>query len=130
MDNKQLSMLVVDDDQDILNYFHAIFKGGPNQLYFAHNGIEALQKAKQYKIDLAFIDINMPGINGLETLTRWLEIQPATRVVIISSYSDGALVRSAIAKGAFTYLFKPLNKRDIFAVALQCLNPSGAPDTG
>ncbi len=117
--NLQIPILVADDDPDILNYFRATFKSSQSHLYYASNGIEALQIAQKRKIEVAFIDINMPKLDGLKTLAKWKTMQPDTQIVIISSYSDGNLVRTAIRLGAFTYLFKPLNKMDIFSVKLK-----------
>lgn len=123
--NHKISILVADDDSDILLYFRAIFKDPRYQIHLASSGFEALEKAKKNKIELAFIDVNMPEIDGLETLVRWKKIQPATQIVIISSYSDQNLVRRAIKEGAYTYLFKPLNKMEIFSVTVKCLKNLG-----
>ena len=126
--NLQIPILVADDDPDILNYFRAIFKNTQSHLYYASNGIEALQIALKQKVEVAFIDINMPKLDGLKTLAKWKTIQLNTQIVIISSYSDGNLVRTAIRNGAFTYLFKPLNKMDIFSVTFKCLKNVGIED--
>ena len=67
----------------------------------------------------------MPELGGIETLVKWKTIQSRTQIVMISSYSDGNLVREAIEKGAYTYLFKPLNKMDIFSVTVKSLKNSG-----
>ncbi|MCG8606084.1 response regulator [bacterium] len=123
----KVHILVADDDPDILNYFNAIFKG-THVLYLAADGVEAVQLAQKHKIDVAFIDINMPRLDGLQTLAQWKKIQPSTQIIIISSYSDGNMVRTAIKNGAFTYLFKPLNKMDIFSVTFKCLKNVGIED--
>lgn len=123
--NDKIQILVADDDADILGYFRAIIKDPRYVLYLVPNGVQALQKAREEKIDLAFLDINMPEMGGIETLTQWKAVQPKTEIVMISSYSDGNLVREAIDKGAYTYLFKPLNKMDIFSVTAKSLNHAG-----
>jgi YesN/AraC family two-component response regulator len=123
----KVNILVADDDPDILNYFKAIFKG-THTLHLAADGVDALQLAQKHKIDVAFIDISMPGIDGLQTLVQLKKIQPNTQIIIISSYSDGNLVRTAIKNGAFTYLFKPLNKMDVFSVTFKCLKNVGIED--
>ena len=105
--NGKIRILVADDDPDILGYFRAIIQDPRYELVMVPNGARAIEEAQNHKIDLAFLDINMPELDGIATLTKWKTIQPDTQVVMISSYSDGNLVREAIEKGAFTYLFKP-----------------------
>ncbi len=120
-----ISILVADDDVDILSYFRAIIKDPKYQLHLVPDGTQALEICEKQQIDLAFLDINMPGLSGIETLVKWKVLQPKTQIIIISSYSDGNLVREAIQKGAYTYLFKPLNKMDIFSVLLKSLQEVG-----
>ena len=114
-------ILFCDDDEDMLKYFKALFAKTEHAQVFVNNGMQALEQAKKNKIDIAFIDINMPGIDGLETLAKWKEIQPGTQIIIVSSYSDGNMVRVALERGAYTYLFKPLKKVDVFAVMVRAL---------
>lgn len=123
--NRQISILVADDDMDILLYFRAIFRNSQYKLHLASSGFEALEKAQKYRIELAFIDIMMPEMDGLQTLARWKKIQPNTQIVMISAYSDEKLVQQAIKEGAYTYLFKPLNKMDIFSVTVKSLKMIG-----
>lgn len=126
--NGKIHILVADDDPDILGYFRAIIRDPRYQLYLVPNGARAIEEAENHKIDLAFLDIKMPELGGIETLVKWKTIQSVTRIVMISSYSDGNLVREAIEKGAYTYLFKPLNKMDIFSVTVKSLKSTGIND--
>ncbi len=126
--NDKIHILVADDDPDILGYFRAIIKDTRYELYLVPNGARAIEEAEKHKIDLAFLDINMPELGGIETLVKWKTMQSVTRIVMISSYSDGNLVREAIEKGAYTYLFKPLNKMDIFSVTVKSLKGTGIND--
>jgi len=123
--NGKIHVLVADDDPDILGYFRAIIKDPRYELYLVPNGARAIEEAENHKVDLAFLDINMPELGGIETLVKWKTMQPETQIVMISSYSDGNLVREAIKKGAYTYLFKPLNKMDIFSVTVKSLKKIG-----
>jgi len=126
--NGKIHVLVADDDPDILGYFRAIIKDPRYELYLVPNGARAIEEAENHKIDLAFLDINMPELGGIETLVKWKTMQSETQIVMISSYSDGNLVREAIEKGAYTYLFKPLNKMDIFSVTVKSLKNTGIHD--
>ncbi len=124
-DIKHISVLVADDDPDILNYFRAIIKDPRYRLLLVPNGVKALEIVQKQPVHVAFLDVNMPQLTGIETLEKWLKIQPDTKVIMISSYSDGDLVKEAIDKGAYTYLFKPLNKIDIFSVFVKSLQEAG-----
>jgi len=123
--NEKIHVLVADDDPDILGYFRAIIKDPRYELYLVPNGASAIEEAENNKIDLAFLEINMPEMGGIETLVKWKTIQSETQIVMISSYSDGNLVREAIEKGAYTYVFKPLNKMDIFSLMVKSLKNTG-----
>jgi len=117
--NGKIRILVADDDPDILEYFR-IFKDPRCELFLVTNGIKAIEKAQQQQIDIAFLDIKMPEMGGIETLVKWKIIQPETQIIMISVYSDENLVREAIEKGAFSYLFKPLRKMDIISLMVKC----------
>ena len=126
--NAKIRILVADDDPDILGYFSAIIRDPRYELYLVPNGARAIEEAENHKIDIAFLDIKMPEMGGIETLVRWKKLQPKTQIVMISSYSDGNLVREAIEKGAYAYLFKPLNKMDIFSLMVKSLKNTGIHD--
>ena len=123
--NSKIRLLVADDDPDILGYFRAIIKNPRHELYLVPNGVRAIEEAGKHKIDLAFLDIKMPEMGGIETLVRWKKIQPRTQILMISTYTDEKLVREALEKGAYTYLFKPLKKMDIYSVAMKSLKNTG-----
>ncbi|MFQ5707766.1 MAG: response regulator [bacterium] len=121
----QTSVLVADDHENILHLFKDIFKKTNYRIFLASNGMEALETAIKHKVDLAYLDVKMPIMDGLETLAQWKQIQPATQIVMISAYNDEKLVQKAIEQGAFTYLFKPINIVDIYAITFQCLKNIG-----
>ncbi len=128
-DTQKVQVLVADDDPNILVFFQAIMVTAKLHLLTARTGHEALRKAQDRTIHLAFLDVKMPDMSGLDTLIEWKKLQPETQVVMISSYSDGMLVRQAIQNGAFTYLFKPLNKMDVLSVTVKCLKKLGIEET-
>ena len=126
MANKQQhAILVVDDDRVTLKYMQGVLSSMPCKIYFAQSGREALARAEKVRIDLAFIDIVMPNMDGFETMMRWKKIQPETKIVIMSSYNDDATVKRAIEQGAHTYLFKPINRIDVFSIVSKTLKNAG-----
>jgi two-component system response regulator NreC len=72
----------------------------------AADGVEALQQIRDLRPDVVVMDIVMPRLNGTQALEQLRAIRPATRVVILSMYSDETIVREAIRNGARGYLLK------------------------
>lgn len=82
----------------------------------AGNGYEALNKISLSHFDIAFVDIKMPKINGIEFLKELKENKSDICVVFMSGYSDFAYARQGIILGAFDYLLKPVKEEDLLDV--------------
>lgn len=123
---KKIKVIVVDDDVNILNYFKNLFSIKGFQLDTALSGYIALEKARKRKYHLAFLDIRLPGMNGLEVMKHLKKIQPNILTIMISGYFDEDILSEAIAEGAEDYLHKPLSIYDIFGVVFKCLKKLGA----
>ena len=111
-------ILVVDDEPD-LEYllrqkFRKKIREKQFQLIFAHNGVEALLKLQaEPDIDMVLTDIFMPEMDGLTLLTKLNELYPIIKAVIISAYGDIENIRTAMNRGAFDFLTKPINFQDL-----------------
>ncbi|GAB4183368.1 MAG: hypothetical protein Fur006_20210 [Coleofasciculaceae cyanobacterium] len=110
--------MVVDDEPDLKPLIRQIFRRqirqNELQLIFASNGVEALSELEaQPDIDIVLTDINMPQMDGLTLLTKLSEQYPTIKAVIISAYGDMENIRSAMNRGAFDFLTKPLNLQDL-----------------
>lgn len=81
----------------------------------ANNGEDALELIRSSKPDVAFVDINMPIINGLELIERTRDSGLETEIVIISGYSDFEFAQKAIRHGVINYLLKPVVKHELRA---------------
>ncbi|MBI4007578.1 MAG: sigma-54-dependent Fis family transcriptional regulator, partial [Planctomycetes bacterium] len=109
---KNNGILIVDDERAArFGMKKALSKDG-YMLYEAKNGTEALESIKLHKPRLIFLDINMPGIDGLKVLEKIKETgtQSATSsplVVIITAYGSEKIAVEAMKKGAFDYVAKP-----------------------
>lgn len=124
-DSLKISVLVVDDDQSILDIFCEMFEDSPFKIVTAINGIEAIEKLKIKPCAVAFIDLYMPEMDGLQVLTALKDLQPNLTAVMISGFRNEPLLESALKMGAYDYLYKPLGRNDLLAVMLKCLQKVG-----
>jgi adenylate cyclase len=111
-------ILVVDDEVDleilIKQKFRRQIRENQYQFVFATDGDDAIEKLQQHKdIDVVLSDINMPGMDGLTLLVKLKEISPLIKTVIISAYGDMENIRTAMNRGAFDFLTKPVNFDDL-----------------
>jgi len=111
-------ILVVDDEPDVELLVRQRFRKRirTNELvfYFAADGIEALQRlAEQEEIDVVLTDINMPRMDGLTLLGQIGELNRLLKVVIVSAYGDLDNIRTAMNRGAFDFVTKPINFEDL-----------------
>ncbi len=87
---------------------------GLYEFVFAHNGIEALEELKAHDdIDMVLSDINMPRMDGLTLLEQIPRVDPNVRSVIVSAYGDMKNIRTAMNRGAFDFVTKPLDFKDL-----------------
>ena len=111
-------MLVVDDEKDlellIKQKFRKQIREQQYQFAFASDGNEAIRKMKAEEgIDIVLTDINMPGMDGLTLIAKLGESHPLTKSIIISAYGDMENIRSAMNRGAYDFLLKPVNFQDL-----------------
>lgn len=111
-------ILVVDDEADlemlIKQKFRQKIRDQKYEFYFAVNGNDALEKIQQHPdIDIVLSDINMPEMDGLTLLSRLNETSPLIKSVIVSAYGDMENIRTAMNRGAFDFITKPINFEDL-----------------
>ena len=111
-------ILVADDEADlevlIKQKFRRQIREKQYEFVFAINGREALEKLQENPdIDILLSDINMPEMDGLTLLTKLNEISPLIKAVIVSAYGDMDNIRTAMNKGAFDFITKPVNFEDL-----------------
>jgi two-component system response regulator PilR (NtrC family) len=99
-------ILVVDDD-DVIRETLCELLSTEYSCQTADTAEEALTKLQTQRFDVVLTDISMPGLSGMELLTRVVELYPGTPVIIISGLSDQDQAESLIGRGAFDYLLKP-----------------------
>lgn len=105
---EQASILVVDDNEDLLETFSMILKRRGFNVDTAENGVSAVDKFKSGHFDVTLMDIVMPEMNGVEALKKIREINPDARVILMTAYSEDALMRMALDEGARGVIHKPI----------------------
>jgi len=111
------TILIADDEELILDLFHTVLEDDYEVCSVA-NGSELFKVVNQKminneKIDVFFLDLYMPGYNGLQIFRELKKIDPDVRVCFITGYINDELVKQAIEEGAIGYLYKPFKINDI-----------------
>ena len=117
-DNLSYKILVVDDEPDleplVRQRMRREIRSGRYSFVFAHNGVEALKELDaDDEIDMVLSDINMPQMDGLTLLQEIPKAKPNIRSVIISAYGDMQNIRTAMNRGAFDFITKPVDFDDL-----------------
>ena len=117
MSTRARKILVVDDEPDfallVRKRMRREMRKGIYEFAFAHDGNEALERLQNDReIDMVLSDINMPGMDGLTLLEQIPKVDPNLRAVIVSAYDDMDNIRTAMNRGAFDFLVKPMDFDD------------------
>lgn len=112
---KRTRTLIVDDSRTIRHVILRVLQRSVFNLVIdeAASGERALKLFGEGNYDLVFLDYNMPGLDGLDTLDRIRADDPNTKIVMISAERNDAHVREAIEHGAVTFLHKPFFAADV-----------------
>jgi two-component system chemotaxis response regulator CheY len=114
---RQFNFLVVDDSEfarktliKVLTTIGGIVAGE------ATSGQDAVQKYKSLKPDIVFMDITMPGMEGIDALEQIISDDSSAKVVMVSSLSHKTLVQDALKKGAKHYITKPVSNDNLLEI--------------
>ena len=113
-----MHVLLVDDSPVFLKIMHKVLANSAFRLNIeeANAGRQAVVRCKEKAFDVVFLDVNMPGLNGYETLARLLRDHPQTKVVMISGEHNVTREREALKLGAAAIMHKPFFPTEIDAV--------------
>jgi putative nucleotidyltransferase with HDIG domain len=104
-----VKLLVADDEEKICQLLHMFFSERGYQVLVAHNGPAALECIRSERPHLVFLDLQMPGLNGLEILKETRQIDETIKVIIITSIEDDGVIKKARDFGATDYVIKPFS---------------------
>lgn len=116
-------IFVVDDDEATCITLRNILINRGYKVIIAHNGEEAIAKAKENDCSIIFIDVKLPTINGLETYLGIKKVNPKTVAVLMTAYRQevSELVEIALSEDAYTCLYKPLDIEKLLALVPEIL---------
>lgn len=106
-------VLVVDDSELLRDLIVTLLSTKGHQCITASNGVEALEKIKQHKFDVAIVDIVMPGMDGITLTKELLSLIPHLPIMIMTGYSSEFPTELAIKAGAREFIEKPFSN-DVF----------------
>lgn len=118
-------IIICDDESTIRNGLkHLIESANPKYkvVGLAANGFEACRCINEIKPEIVLMDINMPGLNGLDVIEEVLSSSPLTKFIIISGHDEFQYAQKALQLKAFDYLLKPIDKKNLFVVMENALN--------
>lgn len=112
---KKYRILWADDEIDLLRPHILFLEAKGYNIVSVNSGQDALECCMNEVFDLVFLDENMPGISGLETLSKIKEINPSIPVIMITKSEDEGIMTDAIGKKISDYLIKPVNPNQILS---------------
>ena len=106
---ERLKLLVVDDEELILSFFGAFLNYRGDDAVLAHNAIEALAKLEERDFDVLITDLRMPGINGIELVSRAMKVRPNIVPILLTGRATKEDMVEAIKANVFDYIEKPVS---------------------
>ncbi len=118
----KMRLMIVDDEQIVREALLIWFDKYGHEVDTAASGLQALEKLEQKPYQLLFVDIKMPGMDGIELLERVKDLYPDTMVVIITAYGSIESAVKAMRAGASDYLLKPFKPDQLSLVMERVLS--------
>ncbi len=110
---KEVNVLFVDDEEFVVDTMKEILSLLFKNTYFAYNGLEGLNLAKENKIDLVITDLSMPIMNGIKMIKEILKIQSDVKVICVSGHNESEVYQGALEIGA-AFVIKPINTNALY----------------
>jgi DNA-binding NtrC family response regulator len=117
----QVRILVVDDERNIRNNLTMVLESAGYKVDASGDGEDALTKCKERHYDIAFVDIQMPKMGGLELLRYLHTLRPRMAVVILTAYGTASRVVEAMKLGAVDFLEKPFDPKILLLLCEEIL---------
>lgn len=120
-----MDLMVVDDSKGMRQMISQICADIPhlNVVATARDGLEAIKYFKIYQPELITMDLTMPNMEGVEAITKIMEINPNVKILVVSALSDQETALESISAGAKGFIYKPFSKEELMEAILGILEP-------
>lgn len=118
-------ILIADDEKTIAHGLENLinsYKLGIQTIFLAQDGLEAIELVEEYRPEIILMDINMPRLNGLDSIEEIKIISPRSKIIIISGYDEFSYAQRAIELGVFAYLLKPINYKKFKDILISAMD--------
>ena len=113
---KKLNVLIVDDNRDFAESMSDVLGLDGHISEIASSGEEAEDKFRKKDYDIVFMDVKLPGRNGVESFQEIQKFKPEARIIMMTGYSVETLLNQAVKKGAWDVLYKPIDMEKILTM--------------
>ncbi|MFW6284234.1 MAG: response regulator [Desulfosalsimonas sp.] len=117
-------ILLIDDDEGLIHFLSRFFQRKGYAVTACASGRQAIETTGQQDFDLILLDYKMPELNGLDTLSEIRAIAVKTPVILMTAYGTTNLAIEAMKRGAYDYLVKPFEKKDLTRIVSEALQVS------
>ena len=120
------TVMIVDDSMIMTQKLSVMVRDlGHQVVRVCKDGMEALRDYPLVKPDVVTMDITMPGMDGIETMSAIRAVNPQARVIMVTSHGQEAMVVKALEAGALGYVLKPVTKERLSAMIERAMNQGG-----
>ncbi len=112
-DNADIRLLLVDNEETLLEYLSKRLLGEGFTVKVTFSGEEAIEVAADDDFDVAVVDLNMPGMDGVETLKELRNVQPFLQGIVLTGHGAIDTAFESGRQGAFNYLLKPIEYHNL-----------------
>ena len=102
-------LLIVDDEVEICEFLKSFFEDRDFEVAVANGGSQALEKVADFHPEVVLLDIQMPGMDGLQVLKKIKETYPKVKVIMVTAVETQEKIEEAMRFGADNYITKPLS---------------------
>ena len=108
-----IKVLLVDDEEEFVETLAQRLEVRDFDVITATNGADALERVANEEIDLVILDVQMPGVDGVQVLRRIKQIKPLTEVIMLTGHATVESAIEGMKLGAFDFLLKPTETEDL-----------------
>lgn len=112
--SEAVRVLLVDDEESYVETLRKRLMRRGLVVGMAHSGEQALASLAETPVDVVLLDVKMPGMDGMETLTRIKQAHPRVEVIMLTGHANVDVAIRGMEQGAFDYLMKPAEMDDLY----------------